>query len=155
MFYGLGEAFTADAATVDAEAVAQAGAGIGLALLLVPAVYATAGLASSHPEWHVMTLGGMGLFVAVGALLLVVPPTNPLAAMIGGYGAGAVVTLSRPPGTGFRHRAIGVAVGTAVVFVGFLVVPAAIAWLAPALPFTAVGIADLLADVDVESEAEL
>ena len=152
MFYGLGEVVGPDAGAVDGDSLAQAGAGLGLSLILVPFAFMTAGLASAHPEWHVMTLAGMGLFIAVGLLLLAVPPTNPLASLVAGFAAGAVVTVSRPLGAGLRHRVIAAGVAIVLVFAGFLVAPFAIAWLAPALPFTAVGLADQLAGVQDDGD---
>lgn len=120
----------------------QATSALGLSLILVPAVFATAAFVSARDDAPIGTLAGMGVFVALGAILLVLPPPNPLAALIAGYTGGAVVTLSRPQGMSRRNRWIATGVVVVVVFVGFLTVPAAIAWLAPAMPFTAMGIAD-------------
>lgn len=145
MFYGLGQAFGQSVESADVGTVQQAGAGIGLSLLLVPAVYAVASFVSGRENAPIMTLAGMGLFVAVGTVLLAIPPPNPLAAIIAGYTGGAIVSLARPVRTTLRPRMIATLVVVLIVFVGFLVVPAPTAWLAPALPFTAMGLADAYA----------
>lgn len=87
-----------------------------------------------------MVVAGMALAVAVGLPLLSLG--NPVAALISGYAAGAVVTLSRPEGMPLRNRVLAAAAVAVVVHVGMVTVPAPTAWMAPALPFTAMGVAD-------------
>lgn len=153
--YGLAVAFTGETpagAIGGVDTVEVAGGGIALSLLLVPAVFAVATFSSARENAPIWTLAGMGLLVAVGTPLLAIPPPNPAAGLIAGYAAGAVVTLSRPAGFPLRPRIIAAAVVVVVAFVGLAVVPAPTAWLAPALPFTAMGIADLFTE-PVEDDA--
>lgn len=141
LIYGSALAFS-DGAEVADEVIARAGAGFGLALVLVPAVFAAAAFASSRIDAPVMVLAGMGISLAVGLPLLIL--RNPAAALITGYAAGAVVTLSRPDGWPLRNRWIAAAVVGVVAHLGLLFLPAPTAWVAPALPFTAMGLADAL-----------
>lgn len=140
LVYGSALAFTEGA--VSDEAIARSGAGFGLALVLVPVVFAAAAFASARVDAPVMVLAGMGVAVAVALPLLIL--RNPAAALITGYAAGAVVSLSRPDGWPLRNRWIAAGVVGIIVHAGLLLVPAATAWVAPALPFTAMGLADAL-----------
>jgi hypothetical protein len=136
--YGAAISFTE--ASVDTELVTRAGGAFGLSLILVPMAFAAAAFVSRRDDAPLMVLAGMGLFLVVGLPVLVL--RNPVGALITGYAAGAVVSLAREEGTGLRHRAVAAAIVGVVVHLGFLAVPAPTAWLAPALPFTAMGIAD-------------
>ena len=142
--YGSALAFTEPAADASNEVIGRAGAGFGLSLIMVPVVFAAAAFASLREDAPVMVIAGMALSVAVGLPLLVLQ--NPVAALISGYAAGAVVTLSRPEEMPLRNRVIAAAVVAVVVHLGMLTIPAPTAWIAPALPFTAMGIADALTD---------
>lgn len=142
--FGAAVAFTEPAATAGTEAMGRAGAGFGLSLVMVPAVFAAAAFMSGREDAPIMVLAGMGLALAVGLPALVLG--NPIAALITGYAAGAVVTLSRPAGWPLRNRAIAAAGVGVLVHLGMLVLPAPTAWIAPALPFTAMGLADALTD---------
>lgn len=150
--YGAAVAFTESAADPASDVIAQAGAGFGLSLLMVPAVFAAAAFASTRQDAPIMVLAGMGLALAVGLPLLVL--RNPIAALISGYAAGAVVTLSRPDGMPLRNRIIAAVVVTVVVHLGLLALPAPTAWIAPALPFTAMGIADALTRPAASKDAD-
>ncbi len=127
---------------VDADLVGRAGSAYGLALILVPAVFASAAFLSRRTDAPIMVLAGMGVFLGVGLLALVLG--NPAAALITGYAAGGVVSLSRDDGLPLRNRWIAAAAVGVVVHAGFVVLAAPTAWLAPALPFTAMGLADAL-----------
>lgn len=140
--YGSVLAFTESGADVSSDVVGQAGAGFGLSLVMVPVVFAAAAFASLREDAPVMVLAGMGLAVAVGLPALAL--RNPLGALITGYAAGAVVSLSREEGQPLRNRIIAAGVVSLVVHLGLIAVPAPTAWIAPALPFTAMGIADAL-----------
>ena len=140
MAYGAALAFSESDGALGTDALAQSGAGFGLSLLLVPVVFATAAFASLREDAPIMTLAGMGVAMAIGLPLLIL--RNPVAALISGYAAGAVITVSRPPKQPLRNRWIAAGVVALLVHVGLLVLPAPTAWIAPALPFTAIGLAD-------------
>lgn len=138
--YGSALAFNEPAATASGDVIGRAGAGFGLSLVLVPVVFAVAAFASLREEAPTMVIAGMAVSVAVALPLLALG--NPVAALISGYAAGAVVTLSRPEGMPLRNRILAAAAVAVVVHVGLVTVPAPTAWVAPALPFTAMGVAD-------------
>ena len=150
LVYGSALAFS-DGSGSD-EVIARAGAGFGLSLVLVPAAFAAAAFLSARVDAPVMVLAGMGLALAVGLPLLIL--RNPAAALITGYAAGAVVTLSRPDGWPLRNRWIAAGGVGVIAHVGLLVVPAATAWVAPALPFMAMGLADSLTTHDPSPRGE-
>jgi hypothetical protein len=138
--YGLavGEAGT-PAGSGDATTVSVAAVALGIAL--VPFVFLIATFVSKRVDAPLMVLAGMGLAIAVSLPLLAF--RNPLASLIAGYAAGAVFTLSRPAGTSWRNRAFAAAGVAAFAVAGMEVAFIATAWLAPAMPFTAMGLADL------------
>ena len=138
--YGAALAFSESAAEPAGDVVARSGAGFGLSLIMVPVVFAAAAFTSRRENAPIMILAGMGLSLAVGLPALAL--RNPVAALITGYAAGAVVTLSRPAGMPLRNRIIAAAAVALLVHLGMVTLPAPTAWIAPALPFTAMGIAD-------------
>lgn len=146
LMYGVAISFNE---TADTELVTRAGGAFGLSLILVPAVFASAAFLSRRVDAPVMVLAGMGVFLAVGLLSLVL--RDPAAALITGYAAGAVVSLSREEGTPLRNRWIAAAGVGIFVHAGLAVLPAPTAWIAPALPFTAMGIADAMTRPDPDA----
>ncbi len=118
---------------------------IGLSLSSVPLAFLLAAWTSRRVDWPIGTLAAMGLAIAVGLPLLIV--RNPLAALLSGFAAGAVVCLDRPEGTTWHYRAIAAAIVSLVALGGMsveaLFLP--LAALGPALPFSAMGAADALA----------
>lgn len=148
LIYGSALAFTDG--EQNTEALGQAGAGFGLALVLVPVVFAAAAFISLRIDAPIMVLAGMGVALGVGLPLLVL--RNPAAALITGYAAGAVVTLSRPDRHPLRNRWIAAGIVGVLVHVGLVLLPAPTAWIAPALPFTAMGIADLFTRPDLDEQ---
>lgn len=142
MAYGLAAGAAGTPANPGQDTTMIAAAGVSLAVLLIPAAMAAAAFISRRPDAPVAVLAGMGLSIAVGLPLLWF--RNPLAALIAGCAAGAVVTLRRPEGTTWHPRAIAAAMVAVVVLVGMAVLFVPTTLLAPALPFSAVGICDLV-----------
>jgi len=118
---------------------------IAFSLASVPFAFLVAGLVSRREDWHIWTLAAMGLALVVGLPLLL--GGNPLASLLAGFSAGAVVSLHRPLGTTWHHRAIAAAVVAIIAVAGMsvsaLFLP--LAAIGPALPFTAMGLADAMA----------
>lgn len=141
MAYGLAVASAGLPAEQGRDTTMIATAGVGLSVLLIPAGLAAAAFLSRRPDAPMAVLAGMGLAVGVGLPLLSF--RNPLAALIAGYAAGAVVTVSLPDHATWHNRAISAAAVSLVTLGGMatLFVPTAV--IAPALPFTAAGLADL------------
>lgn len=121
--------------------VELAGAGIGLSLLVVPVAFLAAAWVSRKEDWPLWTAAAMGLSLLVGLPLMAFG--DPLAALLSGFAAGAVVALSRPEGTSWRPRAVAAAVVAVLALLGGRSVFIVFALVGPALPFTAMGLVDL------------
>ncbi|MEE8600411.1 hypothetical protein [Euzebya tangerina] len=146
MAYGLAVASAGTPADPGADGASIATAGVALSVALMPLGFGVTAWVSKRPDWPIAVLSAMGLALAVGLPTLIF--RNPLASLMAGYAAGAVVALARPLGTTWHNRAIAAAIATTVVLIGMsmLFLPTAI--IAPALPFTAMGLADLFTDQD-------
>jgi hypothetical protein len=142
MAYGLAVGNVGAPADRAPDATTMAVYGVGLSVLLIPLALISVALISRQQDWPLMVFYGMCLAVGVGLPLLIF--RNPLASLIAAYAAAAVITLSRPPGTSWRDRAIAAAIVTVVSIVGMAVAFTLTAVIAPALPFMAVGVADLV-----------
>lgn len=141
MAYGLAVAAAGTRADPDANGTMIAASGVGLAVLLIPAALVTVALVSRRGDWPLAVLSGMGLSLAVGLPLLIF--RNPLVALIAGYAAAAVITVSLPEGVTWHNRAIAAAIVTLFTLGGMMVAFVPTAVVAPGLPFLAVGLADL------------
>jgi hypothetical protein len=141
MAYGLAVAAAGTPADPAASGTMIAAAGVGLAVLLIPFALATVTLVSRRPDWPLAVLYGMGLSLVVGLPLLMF--RNPLASLIAGYAAAAVVTVSLPDGVTWHNRAIAAAIVALVTLGGMMVAFVPTAVVAPGLPFLATGLADL------------
>ena len=141
MAYGLTVAAAGTLADPDADGAGIASAGVGLGFILMPAGFAAVAWLSKRTDAPIAVLSAMGLAIGVGLPTLIFG--NPLASLIAGYAAGAVVALSRPPGTSWHNRAIAAAIATTLVLLGMVVLFIPTAIIAPAIPFSAVGLADL------------
>ncbi|MPZ53449.1 MAG: hypothetical protein GEU79_12080 [Acidimicrobiia bacterium] len=127
------------------DASTTAGAAISLSLVLVPLAFAIAAWVSRRSDWPIGVLIAMGVSLAVGLPLLYFG--DPLGSLLSGYAAGAVTSLSRPVGMGWRHRAVAAAVVTALVLLGNRFIPLVSLVFGPALPFTAMVVADMFVKV--------
>jgi hypothetical protein len=141
MAYGLAVAAAGTRADPSADGTMTAAYGVGLSVLLIPFALITVALISRREDWPLMVFYGMGLALAVGLPLLIF--RNPLLSLVAGYAAGAVISVSLPAGVTWHNRAIAAAVVTLVTLGGMMVAFTPTAVIAPALPFTAVGVADL------------
>lgn len=140
MAYGLAVAVAGTPAAPDSDGSSVATASVGLSLLMMPAAFVSAAFISRRNDAPLAVLAAMGLALAVGLPLLVFG--NPIAALIAGYAAGAVVTMHLPEGITWHYRAIAAAVVTVVSLAGMTVAFLATATIAAALPFTATAVAD-------------
>lgn len=143
MAYGLAVGAAGTPADPDRDTTMIAAAGVALAVVLMPAGFAAAAFISRRPDAPIGVLYGMGLALGIGLPLLWFG--NPLAALIAGYAAGAVVTVAPPEGATWHNRAIAAAAVVLIALVGMATVFVPTAVIAPGLPFTAVGLADLFA----------
>lgn len=139
----LGAGATPSGSTTDVESIGVLA--IAFSLSSVPFAFLLAGLVSRRDDWQIWTLAAMGLALVVGLPLLI--GRNPLGALLAGFAAGAVVCVDRPEGTTWHARAIAAAI-VSVIALGGMSVPAlfpVLAAIGPALPFSAMGVADALA----------
>jgi hypothetical protein len=115
------------------------GAAVALAVAAVPFAFVAAAFGSLHDRAGGAVVYAMVLAVGAGAVLLVLDPGT---ALIGAYAAGAIVTVRETPQTSMSRRTVFALSATviAALLIRFLT-PVGFA-LAPALPFTAVALAD-------------
>jgi hypothetical protein len=125
---------------------------IAFGLALVPFVFVVLAFLSEHPRAPGAVVRAMGLTLVVGIPISAVAP-DVVTGLVAGLGAGGIVALRPdPPVHTWRIRAVAVAAVTLFVFLLALVSDVALV-LAPALPFTAVGIADHVAEGRAERRA--
>ncbi|MBT8217580.1 MAG: hypothetical protein KJO17_12075 [Acidimicrobiia bacterium] len=118
---------------------------LALGMALLPIVFAAVAYLSLHPR------AGTAVLKAVGLFFLFAVPISALAqdavtGLVAGFGAGAVVTVDRLPMHTWKSRAIAVGASVFYVFVLVRIVPPLGVASAPLLPFTAVAMADYIAE---------
>jgi hypothetical protein len=129
----------------DREGGPPAGPLLAFGLSLVPFVFITLAFLSEHPRAPGAVLRAMGLSLLVGI------PVSALAAdavtgLVAGIGAGGATALRKDDPADWKARALAVGLATVYTFVTLRTVPDAAVLLAPALPFTSIGVADHLAE---------
>jgi hypothetical protein len=123
---------------------------IAFGLVLIPFVFVLLAFLSEHPKAAAAVAKAMALFLLVGI------PISALAAdavtgLVAAVGAGGVVALRADPGhASIKARWLAVFAVTVYVFILLRTVGDVALLLAPALPFTAIGVSDHL----VERRAE-
>jgi hypothetical protein len=130
----------------------NAGLFIAFGLSLIPFVFLALAFLSEHPRAPGATLRAMGLALLVGI------PVSALAAdavtgLVAGVGAGGVAALRPDDSSTWKARAIGVLVASLYVFVLLRTTGDLVLLVAPALPFSAIGVADHLAERRAERRA--
>jgi hypothetical protein len=128
-----------------------AGPFIAFGLALIPFVLVALAFLSEHPRAAAAVVRAMVLVLVVGV------PVSALAAdaatgLVAGLGAGGAAALRMDPVHNWRSRAIAVAAISVYVFVMLRLVPELVLLIAPALPFTALGVADHLSEGRRERE---
>jgi hypothetical protein len=123
----------------------SAGPLIAFGLALIPFVFVALAFLSEHPRAPGAVLRAMGLALLVGI------PVSALArdavtGLIAGVGAGGIAALRTDLDHTWKARAIALAVVCAWVYVTVRVTPEVVLVLAPALPFTSIGVADHLSE---------
>ncbi|HEX9376612.1 MAG TPA: hypothetical protein VGB19_10290 [Actinomycetota bacterium] len=126
---------------------------IAFGLCLVPFVFIVLAFLTGHPRAPGAVVRAMGLALLVGI------PASALAAdavtgLVAGMGAGGIAALRRDDGHEIKSRAVAVLVVAAWTFLTLRTVAPVALLLAPVLPFTAIGVADHLADRHRERELE-
>jgi hypothetical protein len=132
-------------AASDNEDAPVAGPFIAFGLALVPFVFMALAFLSEHPRAPSAVVKAMGLSLLVGI------PASALAGdavtgLVAGLGAGGVAALRADQHDSWKTRALGVAIASVWVFLTLRTTSEVAVVLAPALPFTSIGVADHLAE---------
>ena len=115
---------------------------IAFGLALVPFVFIVLAFLSEHPRAPGAVVRAMALSLLVGIPISAVAP-DAVTGFVAGLGAGGIAALRADPIHTWKARAAAVAVVTLFVFLLVMVSDVALL-LAPALPFTSIGVADHL-----------
>lgn len=121
----------------------QPGAAIAFGLALLPFVFVLAAFLSQHPRAPGAALRAMGMSLLVGIPASAIAG-DAVTGLVAGVGAGGAVAFRRDGVENLRARAIAVAFASVYVFVLVRTAGAITVVSAPAFPFTAIGVADLL-----------
>jgi hypothetical protein len=117
---------------------------IAFGLALVPFVFIVLAFLSEHPRAPGAVVRAMVLSLVVGIPISAVAP-DAVTGFVAGLGAGGVAALRADPIHSWKARAAAVAVATMFVFLLVMVSEVALL-LAPALPFTSIGVADQIVE---------
>jgi len=129
----------ADDASELSDATAAGALAFGLAL--VPFAFVALAFLSWHPAAPGAVLRAMGLFALVGIVVSALA-ADAVTGLVAAAGAGGIAALRADLVHERRHRIAAVAIAAGYAFVLARTVPPAILLAGPALPFTAVGMAD-------------
>jgi hypothetical protein len=127
---------------------------IGFGLAALPFVFLVLAFLSEHPRAPGAVVRAMGLALLVGI------PAYALAGdgvtwVVAGMGAGGIAALRTDVVHDWKARAVAVAVTSALIYVFLRLGGVAAVVLAPALPFTVLGVADHLVERRLERRPEL
>ena len=122
----------------------SAGPLIAFGLALVPFVFVVLAFLSEHPRAPGAVVRAMVLSLLVGIPVSAVAP-DAVTGFVAGLGAGGIAALRADPVHSCKARAAAVAVVTLFVFLLVMVSDVALL-LAPALPFTSIGVADQIVE---------
>ncbi len=137
------------AASEDRAGAPAAGPFIAFGLALVPFVFVALAFLSEHPKAPMAVVKAMTLSLLIGI------PVSALAAdavtgFVAGVGAGGILALRTDLVHRWKARALAIVVVALWTFVTVRTVSVAAVLLAPALPFTSLGVADHLAEIRAE-----
>jgi hypothetical protein len=117
---------------------------IAFGLALVPFVFIVLAFLSEHPRAPGAVVRAMVLSLLVGIPISAVAP-DAVTGFVAGLGAGGIAALRADDIHSWKGRAVAVAVVTLLVFLLVMVSDVALL-LAPALPFTSIGVADQIVE---------
>jgi hypothetical protein len=124
---------------------------IAFGLAIIPFVFVVLAFLSEHPRAPGAVLRAMALSLLVGIPVSAAAP-DAVTGFVAGLGAGGIVALRADPVHSWKARAAAVAIVTLFVFLLVMVSDVALL-LAPALPFTSIGVADQLVERRAERRA--
>ena len=117
---------------------------IAFGLALVPFVFIVLAFLSEHPRAPGAVLRAMVLSLVVGIPISALAP-DAVTGFVAGLGAGGIAALRADPIHSWKARAAAVVVVSLFVFLLVMVSDVALL-LAPALPFTSLGVADQIVE---------
>jgi hypothetical protein len=117
---------------------------IAFGLALVPFVFIVLAFLSEHPRAPGAVVRAMALSLLVGIPISALAP-DAVTGFVAGLGAGGIAALRADPIHSWKARAAAVAVVTVFVFLLVMISDVALL-LAPALPFTSIGVADQIVE---------
>jgi hypothetical protein len=123
-----------------------AGPPIAFGLGLLPFVFIALAFLSSHPRAAGAAARAMGLCLLIGIPVAAIVP-DAVTGLVAGIGAGGAAALRPDPFGSWKARALGVAAVSVYAALMVRIVPDVAVLLAPTLPFTALGVADHLAEI--------
>ena len=133
--------------------IANPAAAVAAGLSLIPFVFIVLAFMSQHPHAPRAVLRGMGLCLLVGVMVSAVA-ADAVTGIVAGVGAGGVASLRSDVDDAWRPRAMAVLIASLYTFV-LVRTAGPIALLpAPVFPFTAIGLADHLAERRRERDRE-
>lgn len=122
---------------------------IALGLSLVPFVFIVLAFTSQHPRAPGAVLKAMGLTLLVGIPVSAIA-ADAVSGIVAGIGAGGIVALRADAAHSRRSRIWAIAFATAYTFALVRVAGVIVLLSAPIFPFTAIGVADHLAERRLE-----
>ena len=125
--------------------VGNPAAAIAFGLALIPFVFIALAFLSEHQNPARAVLRAMGLCLLVGVVVSAIA-ADAVTGIVAGVGAGGVVALRADAAHTWRSRAVAVAVAAVYAFVLARVAGSIVLLPAPIFPFTAIGVADHLAE---------
>src|SRR4029450_12696299 len=131
-------------ATDEAEEPAGAPAAVAFGLALLPFVFVALAFLSEHPRAPAAVVRAMGLARRVG--LMVSAFLDPVTGVVAGMGAGGIVALRMDNDHTVKSRILAVGVASAHTAVLVWTIGGLVLLPAPIFPFTALGIADHMAE---------
>ena len=132
------------AASEEADAPA-AGPFIAFGLALIPFVFVALAFLSEHPRGPGAVVRAMILTLVVGVPVWALA-ADGVTGLVAGIGAGGIVALRADQDESWKARALAVAVTAAYVYLSVRVAGDVVLIVAPALPFSAIGVADHLSE---------
>jgi hypothetical protein len=127
----------------DEGGIPNPGAAIAFGVALIPFVFIVLAFLSEHPHAPVAVLKAMGMALLVGIFCAL---ADPVTGIVGGVSAGGAFALRPEPDQSWRVRGLAVAVATVYTLVLVRTVDPVALVVAPVFPFTALGLADHLAE---------
>jgi hypothetical protein len=116
---------------------------VAFGLVLIPFVFIVLAFVSEHPRAPAAVFKAMMLALLVGIPVSAIA-ADAITGLVAGVGAGGIAALRADLPHDWRPRAVGVLLTSAWIYLMIRTAPEAAILLAPALPFTGIGVADHL-----------